>query len=64
MATFVEQIDAVIATLSLAKEDAAKVDAGKTTSPGTRLRKSAGDAQKALSVLKKGVLDARESQSA
>ena len=38
MATFVEQIDSVIANLNAAKEDAAKFDGGKTGVPGTRLR--------------------------
>jgi len=60
MATFVEQVDAVIATLNAAKEDAAKFDGGKTGTPGTRLRKAATESQKALASLKKSVSEVRK----
>jgi len=60
MATFVEQLDSVITSLNAAKEDAAKIDGGKTGTPGTRLRKAAGDAQKALADVKKAVVEARK----
>ena len=59
MATFVEQIDSVIANLNAAKEDAAKFDGGKTGVPGTRLRKAATESQKALAALKKSVGEVR-----
>lgn len=64
MATFIEQLDAVIGTLSAAKEDAAKVDLGKTGVQGTRLRKAATDATKALAVLKKSVTVLRKGNAA
>jgi hypothetical protein len=64
MATFVEQIDAVIATLNAAKEDASTFDGGKTGLPGTRLRKAATDSQKALGAIKKGVGDTRNAAKA
>ena len=60
MATFIEQLDAVIVVLNAAKEDAAKVDLGKTGTPGTRLRKAATDATKSLAVLKKAVMAIRK----
>ena len=60
MATFVEQLDSVIATLNAAKEDAEKFDGGKTGTPGTRLRKSATESQKALASLKKSVGEIRK----
>ncbi len=55
----VARIDAVIALLQAAKDDASKVDSGKTGAPGTRLRKAAGAVQNELAELKKDVLAAR-----
>ncbi len=59
--TCVEQIEALIQNLEAAKDDASKVDSGKTGAPGTRLRKVAGDAQNGLQDLKKKVLELRPS---
>lgn len=60
MESTVAQIDALILTLQEAREDAAKVDAGKTGSPGTRVRKVAQEAKKSLDELRKSVVALRK----
>lgn len=54
-----DQLNAIIANLQEAAEDAAKVDSGKAGAPGTRLRKAAQEAKKGLDDIRKGVLAAR-----
>jgi translation initiation factor 2 alpha subunit (eIF-2alpha) len=53
------QLDAIIAHLQHLREDAVKVDAGKLTTPATRVRTGAQAAKKALDALRKSVQDAR-----
>lgn len=64
MESTVAQIDALILALQEAREDAAKVDAGKTGSPGTRVRKVAQDAKKSLDELRKSIVALRKSDDA
>ena len=58
--TCVEMIDALIAKLEAAKEDATKVDSGKTGSAGTRLRKAASEGQTALGDIRRKVIELRK----
>lgn len=60
--TIVAQIDALIATLTAAKEDAAKVDAGKTGAPGTRVRQAAQDIKVGCTTLRESVIAARQTE--
>lgn len=55
----VDKLQAVIDVLESAKADAAKVDANRIGTPGTRLRQSATQACKMLADLKKEVLEKR-----
>jgi hypothetical protein len=57
--THVQQLDAIIAHLQTAREDALKVDSGKLTTPATRLRANAQASKKLLDALRKSVLEAR-----
>ena len=54
-----QQIDAIIAHLEAMREDAAKVDAGKLTTPATRVRTNAQAAKKALDVVRKSIAEQR-----
>ena len=53
------QLDAIIAELTAAKEDAAKCDKGQAGTPGTRVRKAASEAAKSLKDLRSAVIAAR-----
>lgn len=53
------QLDAIIAHLQHLREDAAKVDAGKLTTPATRVRTGAQAAKKALDVVRKSIAEQR-----
>ena len=53
------QLDAIIAELTAAKEDAAKCDKGQAGTPGTRVRKAASEAAKSLKDLRAAVIAAR-----
>jgi len=64
MESHTAQIDAIILALQEAREDAVKVDAGKTGAPGTRVRKAAQEAKKSLDLLRKSVIAARNAESA
>lgn len=57
--SIVASIDAVIATLTEARADAVKVDAGKVGAPGTRVRKAAQEGRNALYELRKQVTEVR-----
>ena len=60
--TVVETLDSLINKLNALREDAAKVDAGKSGAPGTRVRKAAGEIQNDLQDLRKHILEARKSE--
>jgi hypothetical protein len=60
--TVVETLDSLINKLNALREDAAKVDAGKSGAPGTRVRKAAGEIQNDLAALRKQILEARKSE--
>ena len=60
--SIVESLDAVIATLTEVRDDAAKVDSGKTGAPGTRVRKAAQEGRNALYNLRKQVVEARKAE--
>lgn len=62
MATVVETLDALVNKINAIREDAAKVDAGKSGAPGTRVRKAAGEIQNDLSALRKQILEARKTE--
>ena len=62
MATVVETLDALINKINAIREDAVKVDAGKSGAPGTRVRKAAGEIQNDLSALRKQILEARKTE--
>lgn len=55
----VDRINSIISTLQGALGDAAKVDAGQTGAPGTRVRSIAQTAKGALDSLRKEIIDAR-----
>jgi hypothetical protein len=55
------ELNAIIAKLEGAREDAQKCDKGKAGAPGTRLRACAEEAKKDLQGLKKAVLEVRKS---
>jgi len=56
----VAQLDAIILTLTEARDDAEKVDKGQSGAPGTRLRKAASTSSEALKNLRASVLEARK----
>jgi hypothetical protein len=56
----VAELDAAILTLQEARDDAAKVDKGKTGAPGTRLRKAAQNVAHAMGGVRKKVLELRK----
>jgi len=60
--TFIEKLDAIIAELTAFREDAEKIDKGKTGAPGTRLRKATSSAQVGLRELRAQVIEARKSK--
>jgi hypothetical protein len=60
--TVVETLDSLINKLNALREDAAKVDAGKSGAPGTRVRKAAGEIQNDLQDMRKQILEARKSE--
>lgn len=60
--TVVQQLDAIIAHLETAREDAVKVDAGKVGAPGKRVRAVAQETKVACDTLRKSVLEARKAE--
>ncbi len=55
----VAKLDVLIESLAAVRSDAEKVEAGKTGTPGTRLRKAAQEAKKSLDEIRKDVLACR-----
>lgn len=55
-----QQLDAIIAHLQALRDDAVKVDAGKLTTPATRLRTGAQAAKKGLDMLRRNVQSLRD----
>jgi hypothetical protein len=58
-----ESLEAIILKLQDARADLEKFDAGKKGAPGTRARKVALDATRALNDLRKEILAARKDES-
>lgn len=54
-----QQLDSIIAHLQAMREDVTKVDAGKLTTPATRVRTNAQVAKKSLDALRKSVTELR-----
>ena len=52
----VEQIDAIIANLQTAREDAVKFDAGKVGAPGQRVRAALQQTKVACDILRRRIL--------
>lgn len=59
MSDITPRLNAIIETLTEARDDAEKVDKGKAGAPGTRLRKVASEAQKQLQLLRSEVIEVR-----
>ncbi len=63
MDPMISKLNAIILLLQDARNDALKVDKGKTGSPGTRLRKVAWEATSHLKSLRSDVLARRKGES-
>ena len=60
MSDITPRLNSIIEALVEARDDAEKIDKGKTGAPGTRLRKVALNAQKQLQTLRNEVIDTRK----